>query len=92
MTDYKGRAFKSKNSDISISSDFTAGEIYLDTEIIITLTLGKILAVLLSAGFGLIKIKARHAKEKEKPDISNMTNNSEKRIMLNGANAKKSNV
>ena len=52
-----GRGWDIRRRDIQVGVDFESTECRADAELTVTISLGRILAVLLAAGWGLIKIK-----------------------------------
>ena len=52
-----GRGWDIRRRDIQVGVDFESTECRADAEVTVTISLGRILAVLLAAGFGFIKIK-----------------------------------
>ena len=52
-----GRGWDIRRRDIQVGVDFENTECRADAEVTVTISLGRILAVLLAAGFGFIKIK-----------------------------------
>lgn len=60
----KGRAFKVRQYDIKTALDFDSTEPRADAELTMTISLGRILAVVFAAGWGFLKIKIRAAKQK----------------------------
>ncbi len=52
-----GRGWEIRRRDIQVGVDFESTECRADAELTVTISLGRILAVLLAAGWGLIKIK-----------------------------------
>ena len=59
----KGRAFKVRQYDIKTALDFDSTEPRADAELTMTISLGRILAVVFAAGWGFLKIKMRAAKQ-----------------------------
>ena len=52
-----GRGWDIRRRDVQVGVDFESTECRADAEVTVTISLGRILAVLLAAGFGFIKIK-----------------------------------
>lgn len=61
----KGRAFKVRQYDIKTALDFDSTEPRADAELTMTISLGRILAVVFAAGWGFMKIKMNAAKEQK---------------------------
>lgn len=59
----KGKAFKVRQYDIKTALDFDSTEPRADAELTMTISLGRILAVVFAAGWGFLKIKMRAAKQ-----------------------------
>lgn len=59
----KGKAFKVRQYDIKTALDFDSTEPRADAELTMTISLGRILAVVFAAGWGFLKIKMRAAKK-----------------------------
>lgn len=57
-----GRGWDIRRRDIQIAPDFESTECRADAEITVTISLGRILAVLIAAAFGLLRIKRAAAK------------------------------
>ena len=60
----RGRAFRVRQCDIQTALDFDSTEPRFDAELTMTISLGRILAVVFAAGWGFMKIKMRAAKQK----------------------------
>lgn len=60
----RGKAFNVRQCDIQTALDYNATEPRADAELTVTISLGRILAVALAAGWGLMKFKMRAAKQK----------------------------
>ena len=61
----RGRAFRVKQCDIQTALDFDSTEPRFDAELTMTISLGRILAVVFAAGWGFMKIKMNAAKEQK---------------------------
>lgn len=60
----RGKSFNVRQCDIQTALDYNATEPRADAELTVTISLGRILAVALAAGWGLMKFKMRAAKQK----------------------------
>lgn len=74
-----GRAFDIRSRDVKTAVDFESTKMYADVELTFTISLGRILAVLISAGVGFMKIKKNADKDKDRGD------NAEERMDKDGA-------
>lgn len=86
----KGRAFKVSQYDIKTALDFDSTEPRADAELTMTISLGRILAVVFAAGWGFLKIKMRVAKknaaakaEEERNDNNGSGTNSDGAVPAN---------
>ena len=61
----RGRAFRVKQCDIQTALDFDSTEPRFDAELTMTISLGRILAVVFAAGWGFMKIKMNAAKDQK---------------------------
>lgn len=61
-----GRAFDIRSRDVKTAVDFESTEMYADAELTITISLGRILAVVIAAGVGFLKIKRQSSKNKDR--------------------------
>ena len=86
LSGYNGRAFNARKADIKTAIDFQSTDMSIDVEMTITTNIGKLLAVLISAGFGFLKIKRKSKKQLNNPETEN------ERKENNGINAEKLNV
>ena len=59
----RGRAFKARSVDIQTALDYNSTEPRADAELTVTISLGRILAVVFAAGWGFMKLKIRAAKQ-----------------------------
>ncbi len=59
----QGRAFNVLKSDVQTAVDFESSDFALDAELTITISLGRILAVAIIAGFGFLRIVKRAKKD-----------------------------
>ena len=59
----RGKAFKARSVDIRTALDYNSTEPRADAELTVTISLGRILAVVFAAGWGFMKLKIRAAKQ-----------------------------
>lgn len=59
----RGKAFKARSVDIQTALDYNSTEPRADAELTVTISLGRILAVVFAAGWGFMKLKIRAAKQ-----------------------------
>lgn len=59
----RGRAFSARNVDIQTALDYNSTEPRADAELTVTISLGRILAVVFAAGWGFMKLKMRAARQ-----------------------------